>query len=153
MEHGHIDYMSLHAEAASLRDRAATFVRNALLSCLPIPPDLRANLEEPPFSVAVRTDIATKVLAGLLRGPTKRLAARGNLHPDVDWQSELISIEENKEHRYDIVYRDNIQLKVGTGVVLEQFHTEILGPVSRHSVSDIKITRAPDADVDPPDFS
>jgi hypothetical protein len=119
-EHGYRPIPELRSRAASVVNDAARLVRAGILKACKLDSLSTATLLGPPFEEVQPMYPITAVVKGKLRGGGSDLAAPGERHPVIEWESSVVGVQQAEGSRanYQIEARST-RNRLGHGIEFE----------------------------------
>ena len=127
-EHGFMPFDQVREYAVKVRDKTATYLRQAILDLLNLDDAVRAKLLSPPRTEPLGRWPVVRYVRGQLVGDGAELALEGNDYPMLAWRSSIrsVTLEESGEQRIEI--KDELSPQLGHGIQFQMQSFEVWGP-------------------------
>ena len=126
-EHGFLDFHDIRATALDLREKAAGYLRRALLRLSGLSQAAVSELSEHPYTRPFDLEY-TKYLWGTLRGSGDILAADGQDFPIMMWRSKPSQKPNTIGPDPEIVFSETITARLAPGIEFQGRRLEVWGP-------------------------
>jgi hypothetical protein len=127
-EHGFMPYDEIRLHARKVRDKTASYLRQAIVGLLDIEQRYYQQLFSEPYNDPLGHWPIVKYIRGQLLGSSSQLAADGNVYPIMNWASTLKSVEMNDKGDFQINSEDNLTAKLGEGISFQPHSFEVWKP-------------------------
>ena len=127
-EHGYMPFDELRDKAKEVRDRTATYLRQAILQLLPIAPDLRDSITDPSRFQPLGDRPLVKYLRGRLTAKSDNLASDKNEYPIMTWRTKITSAQVNDKGEYLLKFEEKITPQLADGVSFQPASVEVWAP-------------------------
>jgi hypothetical protein len=126
-EHGFLDFAKVRTLAAEVRDRAARYLRAAVLDISEVDAAVRATLEAPPYDKPLRSFIS-RYMWGTLLGEAEDMAAPDQAYPGLKWSSRLKEFRREEDGTYTVTPEETMTMSFNEALSYRRDRFEIWGP-------------------------
>lgn len=127
MEHGFLSYVEIRPLAEKARDKAASYLRDAVIKLMELPEDVERELLSPPYNTPIGVIGYIRYFRGNLIADHDQLAQAGQEYPIVKWAFNLKDFS-HKEKKLNLSFSQSITPLLGDRVSLKPWSIEIYGP-------------------------
>ncbi len=127
-EHGFLDFNEVRSLATDVRDKTATFLRDAIMDISGCDPTALRGIREGRYRVPLGAWKMVKYLRGTLIGKGPDLAAEGNAYPIMEWRSSIKVFRKVEDGKYEYTPDETMTPKLGQGIAFKPKAFEVWGP-------------------------
>ena len=126
-EHGFKPFSEVRTLATEVRDRAAQYLRSALIELSGINEDQKQLLLTTPYDIPIGYGRLVKYLWGHLLGTNTDLAEKSQQYPFLRWQSSIESFSRRDSGEYELVPNETVTGSFGENISFRASNLEIWG--------------------------
>lgn len=142
LEHGLAHHSAIHELAKKSVGKTAGYLREAMLSFLPLSPDDMAALKGEKFAKPAGTGGFERQLLATLTANNDEVAAGDQAYPHVRWEFNLLDFSMNDDGSYEMRVNQKITPVLGTDVSMALTRVHFAGPTTtKHADVEVEITR------------
>ncbi|GJL55068.1 MAG: hypothetical protein NPIRA02_22000 [Nitrospirales bacterium] len=127
MEHGFLSFSEILPLAETVRDKTASYLRQAIVALLEFTEDLKEFFQSP-YDKPLGTTGYIRQFNGYLLSEHDDLAATDQKYPILNWKFQVKSFSISDDGKFNLSYEQEISPRVGEGVSLQASSIEIFGP-------------------------
>lgn len=131
-EHGFAEYAQIRESAVGARDKAALYLRNAILNLVEMNPELRTILLQPPFDKPLALAGFTKYFRATLIGDADSLAANGEDYPFMQWVGRMKGYRLVGDNECAVDVEETVTARKGEGIQFRPESHEVWGQPRAH---------------------
>ncbi len=128
IEHGFIGFDEIRPLAITVREKTASYLRQAIIKLLQLPSDIEQELLDPIYEKPIGTEGYVRYLRGVLQSDQDQLAPKGNEYPYVDWRFRVTSFTRTDENEFRMSISQDMTPRLGEGVLFRPESVEVFGP-------------------------
>jgi len=128
VEHGFLGFDQIRPLAVEVRNKAATYLRTAIIKLLNLPLQIEHDLLSLPYEKPIGTEGYIRYLRGQLLSSKDELAPDGFEYPIVEWRFSVTSFRLTKDNKLQLSFSQSLTPRLGEGVSFQPKSFEIYGP-------------------------
>jgi len=125
-EHGYLGFDEIFAHADVVRDKAAHYLRAAIIELLDLEASDAAVLTSDLYAKPGHLHVA-RYLRGLLVGSGESLAAEGKAHPFIEWRTNYLEVENPSPDEVSFRMEEAITPRLAPGIGFKPQRLEVWG--------------------------
>lgn len=127
-EHGYMPFDQIRQHAQGVRDKTATYLREAIIGLLDLEQAYREIILSSPQNEPLGRWPIVKYMRGQLLGASADLALEGNEYPLLRWRSSIKSVQINDKGEYQVELVETMTPQLGEGILFQAETFEVWGP-------------------------
>lgn len=127
IEHGFLSFTEVRPLAEAVRDKTATYLRQAIIKLLTLPEEITQKLLARPYDQPIGTIGYVRYLRGELIAEHDQIAPPGQMYPVIEWRFSVqrFSLRDNK---LEITFQQTLTPRIGKDVTFSPKSLELFGP-------------------------